>query len=51
MNEKNFKDEKNLNKKATQRVLEPALLKSCNTTPLPTAPRMLAERITLKIVN
>ena len=52
---KNFKDEKKMrkktiNNKATQRVLGPALLQPCNTTPLPTAPRMLAERIASKIV-
>ena len=36
---------KNTNKKATQRVLVPALLKPCGTTPLPTAPRMLPEKL------
>ena len=52
-NEKNFEkkfEKKNINKRATQRVLEPALLKPGNTTPLPTAPRMLAKRIASKIV-
>ena len=41
---------KNINKRATQRVLEPAPLKPGDATPLPTAPRTLAKRIASKIV-